>query len=359
MNEVTTYEPQSQFSPSPETARIGDVETSPPREASAIGDSATGISATGGSMAGVSVQSDSAAWLFPGLGCRYVGMGYDLIGRFATADNLISAAQSRLAFNIIEVCLEGSGRKYVPARQEAQVIYVLDCAYAAVLRERGCNPRIIAGHSLGNLAACFAAGAYDFLTGLELVTRVEDLMEELIDGRDQAMGVVIGLDDRAIRDLLQAVPGTFLANWNSPLQYVVGGFATDVDRVLRMALECGAKQAKRFITERAIHTPLMADVAARFSETLATVNWNDLRTPLVNSQTATVLRTAAEIRHFLGGFLSQPVHWQATVQAILSGWGRQFVEVGPGNLLTSMLPFIESTATARTASDVLDQKVQL
>ncbi len=305
-------------------------------------------------------SGSSAAWLFPGLGCRYVGMGYDLIGRYAVADKLIATAQSRLPYSIIEVCLEGSGRKVVPARQEAQVIYILDCAYSAVLREQGCRPRIIAGHSLGNLAAGYAAGAYDFVTGLELVTRVEDLMEELIDGRGQAMGVIIGLDEPAIRTVLQATPGTYLANWNSPLQHVVGGLASGVDQVLRLALERGAKQARRIGSERAMHTPLMDEVAIRFRETLATVNWNEPQTPFVNnSPDATVLRTAAQVRHFLGGFLSQPVHWQATIQAILRGWGSLFVEVGPGNVLTSMLPFIQSMATVQTASDVLDQKVQL
>ncbi len=339
MNDVTTYAPRSPIIPLLETVTISAVATSLPTRHS--------------------IRDHMAAWLFPGLGCRYVGMGYDLIGRFPAADLLIAIAQTRLPYNIHEVCLEGSGRKYVPARQEAQLIYLLDCAYAAVLRERGVGPRVIAGHSLGNLAAGYAAGAYDFVTGLELVTRVEDLMEELIDGRGQAMGVVIGLDEPAMRALLQRAPGTFLANWNSPLQHVVGGMSAGVDEVLRLASEQGAKQAKRFAAERAMHTPLMDEVAARFRETLATVDWNEPQVPFVNSQDATVLRTSGQIRHFLGAFLSQPVHWQATVQAILQGWGSHFVEVGPGNVLTSMLPFIASTATVCTASDVLDQKVQL
>jgi [acyl-carrier-protein] S-malonyltransferase len=348
MNDVTTHEPQSQFNSSPETARISDVATSLPAEFSG-----------GPQNSGGPSGFDSAAWLFPGLGCRYVGMGYDLIGRSPTADKLIAAAESRLPYRIHEVCLEGSGRKHVPARQEAQVIYILDCAYAAVLRERGVTPSVIAGHSLGNLAACHVSGAYDFLTGLDLVTHVEDLMEKSIDGHGHAMGVVIGLDEKTIRALLDITPDTYLANWNSPLQYVVGGAVAGVDQILRQAVAQGAKQAKRFATERAMHTPLMDDVARRFREILATVAWNEPQVPFVNSHDATVLRNAAQIRQFLGGFLSQPVHWQATIRAILHGCGSRFVEVGPGNVLTSMLPFIESTATVRTASEVLDRKVQL
>lgn len=339
MNEVTTISPVTHIEPMLETVGVGEFVTSLPLD---------------------NPESRSlTAWLFPGLGCRYVGMGYDLIGRFAVADELIATAQSRLSYSIREVCLEGSGRKIVPARQEAQVIYILDCAYAAVLREHGNRPGIIAGHSLGNLAAAYVAGAYDFVTGLDLVTRIEALMEELADGRDQAMGVVIGLDEVSIRGLLQATPGTYLANWNSPLQHVIGGSASGVDQVLHQAAGRGAKQAKRIGAGRAMHTPLMDEVQTRFREDLAAVEWNEPGVPFVNSHDATTLHSAAEIRQFLGSFLSQPVHWQLTVRAILQGWGSHFVEVGPGTVLTSMLPFIESTATVRTASDVLDQKVQL
>lgn len=306
----------------------------------------------------ISENDRAAPWLFPGLGCRYVGMGYDLIGRFPTADRMIAAAQQRLPYNIIEVCLEGSGRKHVPARQEAQVIYILSCAYAAVLREQGYTPTLIAGHSLGNLAAGYASGAYDFLTGLQLVTRVEELMEQSIDGQEQAMGVVIGLEGSSIRELLTQIPDVHLANWNSPLQYVVGGTSAGVDRVLAAAIDLRAKQAKRLASERAMHTPLMDAVAERFRISLDSIPWTTPTVPFINSYDTTTLRTAAEIGQFLGTFLSKPVHWQATVQVMLHTWGNRFVEVGPGRVLTTMLPFIDSRAAVRTASEVLDQKVQ-
>lgn len=271
MNKVTTFTPESPVVALPATARIGEHVMSAFDPQSAC--------------------DERTAWLFPGLGCRYVGMGHDLIGRHPVADQLIAAAEARLPYSISEVCLEGSGRKYVPPRQEAQVIYVLDCAYAAVLRDRGHQPAVIAGHSLGSLAAGHAAGAYDFMTGLELVTRIEDLMEESIDGHGQAMGVVIGLDEPAICKLLQDAPGTAVANWNSPLQHVLGGPATNVDHALKLALQRGAKQARRFAFERAMHTPLMESVAVRFRESLADITWNDPEVPFVDSHDASVLRT--------------------------------------------------------------------
>src|SRR5262249_51653831 len=115
----------------------------------------------------------TSPWLFPGLGCRFVGMGNDIIGRFPAADRLIAEASEYLGYDVVAVCLEGSGRKHVPARQEAQVIYAVECAYAAVLEDSGQLPAAVSGHSLGCYAAGFACGAFTFTTGLDLLTQVE------------------------------------------------------------------------------------------------------------------------------------------------------------------------------------------
>lgn len=302
---------------------------------------------------------DTASWLFPGLGCRYVGMGHDLFGHFAIADEMIATAESQLGYDLAEVCLTGSGRKHVPARQEAQVIYVLDCAYAAILSSQSCRPQIVAGHSLGSLAAAWACGAYDFTTGLQLVTHVEELMEEVIDGQGLAMGVIIGLDHETIQTYLEATPDISLANWNSPLQYVIAGPGAAVDGILAQATAQGAKQARRLVSDRAMHTPYVNEVAARFRQRLETVSWSEPQVPMANSYNASILHTAHEIRGFLGEFLAQPVLWQATIETLRKNWGSHFVEVGPGNLLGGMLPFIDRTAAINTASEILDQKAKL
>ena len=308
------------------------------------------------------VKPDStAAWLVPGLGCRHVGMGHDLFEHFVTSDRMIAEAESLLGYDLAAVCLTGSGRKHVPPRQEAQVIYVLDCAYAAVLREQGCTPSVVAGHSLGSLAAGWICGAYDFQTGLELVTHIEELMEELVDGRGLVMGVIIGLDAATIQSHLTANSAVCPANWNSPLQHVIAGPVADVDGILAAANAQGAKQARRFGFERAIHTPYVAEVAERFRVRLDAVKWSDPRVPMAVSQAAdsrhaSLLRTAAQIQTFLGDFLSRPVYWQATIEAIKNIPEDDFVEVGPGNLLSSMLPFIDRAARIHTASEILEQK---
>lgn len=298
-----------------------------------------------------------AVWLFPGLGSRYVGMGSDLFGRCAAADELIREAEGIVGYDIREVCLEGSGRKIVPSRQEAQVIYVISCAYGRALRERNHKPVAVAGHSLGNWAACHVAGLYDFRTGLELVTEVERLLEEAVPAGTQTMGVVIGLDEATVEGLCASQEGVQIANWNSPGQYIIGGASAGVDGVLAQATQLGAKRARRMPTDRALHTPLMRDVSARLRETLAGVTWSEPKTAFVSTQDSRVLNSVEEIREFLGEFLDLPVRWEAAVQGLCRQSGREFIEVGPGNVLASMFPFIDRTAQARSVSDLLEQDV--
>src|SRR5262245_39197264 len=298
----------------------------------------------------------TSSWLFPGLGCRFVGMGNDIIGRFPEADWLIAQASEHLGYDLVAVCLEGSGRKHVPTRQESQVIYTIECAYAAVLESSGFTATAVSGHSLGSLAAGFACGAYDFLTGLDLVTQIEKLQEEIVDGRGQAMGVIIGLKESDVETLLGTTSGVFLANWNSPGQYVISGDVSGVDGVLSASHERGAKQSRRLPGQRAMHTPKQREVAARFRKYLESVSFCRLRVPFVSCRDAAVLRTADELRMFFGEFLAEPVRWEATVRTLRKEWGEDFVEVGPGNVLSNMLPYIDRTASIRTASDLLEQK---
>ena len=304
-------------------------------------------------------STKTGIWLFPGLGCRYVGMGHDIIGRFPVADKLIEQAQSQLGYSIADVCLEGSGRKHVSSRHEAQVIYVIECAYAAVLEDLGFKPRAVSGHSLGTLAAACVCGGYDFLTGLKLVTQIEVLQEELVDGRGQAMGVIIGLSESVVQALVTADSEVYLANWNSPGQYVIGGTVGGVEGVLGAAMRQGAKQSKRLPGERAMHTPRMFELADRLRSHLAGLEFCTPHVPFISSQDASVVQTADQLRDFLGAFLAFPVRWDATVAALKQGWGAAFVEVGPGNVLSNMMPFIDRTARILSASDLLDQKTAL
>lgn len=299
-------------------------------------------------------NSSPTNWLFPGLGCRYVGMGHDLFNRPGATARLIQLAEDLLGYPLVPICLEGSGRKVVPARQEAQVIYVINCAYAAALGELGHNPCAVLGHSLGSWSAAWAAGVYDFQTGLELVTEVEKLLEELVDGHDLTMGAVIGLDESTLQSEMTGFPGVSVANFNSPAQFVIGGPADEVDCVLNAALARGAKQAKRLPTSRAVHTPWLEETARRLRTRLDRVTWTDPRVPFVACDGARELGTGAEVHQFFSIFLARPVRWQQSFSSLYQTNASRFLEVGPGALLKSLASFIDSSAVVCTATDVLE-----
>jgi malonyl CoA-acyl carrier protein transacylase len=281
-------------------------------------------------------------------------MGYDLIDRPGIAGTLIAQAEELLGYRLAPICLEGSGRKFVPACQEAQIIYVLSCAYAAALSERGLRPAAVLGHSLGSWAAAWTAGVYDFATGLELVTEVERLLEELVDSRELTMGAIIGLDESAVQAEVAPHPGVSVANFNSPAQFVIGGPAREVDSVLQAATARGAKQARRLPTSRAVHTPWLAEVTRRLRPRLDLAAWSDPATPFIACDSTEELGTGAEVRSFFSDFLTRPVRWESSFRSLCHSRTSQFLEVGPGTLLTSMASFIIPTAAIRTATDCLD-----
>lgn len=296
-------------------------------------------------------------WLFPGLGCRYVGMGNDILGgQYPEANRLVAEAEAFFGYDLREVCLEGSGRKFVPPEREAQAIYVVECAYAEVLAGRGYRPSLVCGHSLGNWAAAYACGAYDFLTGLELVTHIEGLLRSQVDGRGQAMGVIIGLDEGLVISLCAEEIGVWVANWNSPGQYVIGGLEGGVDRVLATAISRSARQARRLPGERALHTPCMEEVVPSVQKRLEQVNWQTPRIPLLGSHDGIPLCSASDIQRFLGDFMALPVRWEQAVRTMRCQRSEDFVEVGPATVLSKMLPYIDRDAAILTASDLLEQK---
>lgn len=298
---------------------------------------------------------DAVAWLMPGLGSRYVGMGADILGCDISVNELVVAAERFLGYDIAEVCLTGSGRKVVPNRVEAQVIYVVNCAYTEALFARGETPAVLAGHSLGTWAAAYAAGAIDFLSGLKLVTLVEDLLEKFASKDPQAMGAVIGLCEETVAEWCADRGDVFIANRNSPGQTVISGRAEAVDAVLQLAAEQGAHKAKRIAAARAMHTPLLSEVAAELREALTSYSIAEAAIPLLNCHVGGSLQGAVEIREYLSDFLRQPVNWEGAMRELIAAKVSEFREVGAGNLLGSMMSFIDGEVEVESVSDWLSR----
>ncbi len=282
------------------------------------------------------------AVIFPGQGSQFVGMGRDLFEAFAPVREMFGRASEKLGFDLAKVCFEGPEDELAQTRVTQPAIFVHSVAVFRLLAERGLEPAIAAGHSLGEYSALTAAGFVDFEEAIELVGLRGRLMQEAGDKAPGAMAAVIGLDNAVLEGLCRdsgevVVP----ANLNAPGQVVVSGSVKGVDAVLEAAQKAGARMAKKLKVSGAFHSPLMGYACAPMRERLAAADIHAGQIPLVPNVTAAVEENPETLRELLVRQIVSPVLWTASISTI-SGIGiKKFIEVGPGNVLAGLCRRIE------------------
>ncbi|MEV6960324.1 ACP S-malonyltransferase [Streptomyces sp. NPDC051207] len=286
----------------------------------------------------------TVAHLFAGQGSQRVGMGAELL---ATYPNLVRQADDALGYSVADLCLNGPAERLADTRFTQPAIYVVDAlAYLDAVRRTGVIPDVVAGHSLGEYAALFAAGAFDFRTGLEIVARRAALMADAGPG---AMAAVIGLDESTVRDVLAAEGGDVdLANLNAPDQIVVSGGAEDVRRVSK-ALAARSGTVVALPVSGAFHSRGMRPAAERLGHFLSGYVFGRLKIPVIANATAQPYADH-EIRDLLCRQLWSPVRWSDTVHHLLTLPDPDLREIGPGNVLTGLTRRIRAAREAAPAS---------
>jgi [acyl-carrier-protein] S-malonyltransferase len=294
------------------------------------------------------------AFVFPGQGSQYAGMGRDIFAKFPVARAVFDEASTALDFPISRLCFEGPEEELKLTENTQPAILTTSIAIFRVLEEKGIRPDFVAGHSLGEYSALVAAGSLRLSDAATLVRRRGRYMQEAVPIGAGAMAALFGLDLPVVMSVCErASDGQVVspANLNSPGQIVIAGNREAVERAVVLAKEAGAKRAVLLQVSAPFHCALLKPAEHRLTVDLDRCPFMDLRYSLVTNVDAAIIRTSSEARAALKRQVSRPVRWQEIIRRLLDEGVRMFVEVGPGKVLLGLIRSIDRSVTMLSAED--------
>ncbi len=293
------------------------------------------------------------AFVFPGQGSQFVGMGKDLYERYPEARDVYDEGDRILGFALSSLCFEGPEEELRLTSNTQPALFTTSIACLRLLEKEGIRPDVTAGHSIGEYAALVAAGAISFEDGLRLVRHRGRLMQSAGADNPGTMAAIIGLSAEQVRDLCENAEGIVdVANYNSPGQVVISGEVVAVESVSEKAKEAGAKRVMPLNVSGAFHSRLMQPTADQLAEELARTAFTDARVPVVGNVTADYVRSADEIRDALGKQIAGSVRWDESISRMVADGVGVFVEVGPGKVLAGLIKRISDSVQVRNVGDV-------
>ena len=280
------------------------------------------------------------AFIFPGQGSQFPGMGQTLAAQFAVARETFEQADASVGFALSKLCFEGPAESLQLTENTQPALLTVSVAAYRVLAEQGMKADFVAGHSLGEYSALVAAGSLDFSDAVRLVRQRGQYMQEAVPPGVGAMAALLKLPEGKLEGILtEAAQGEVVsaANLNSPDQIVIAGNAAAVARAAELAKAAGAKRAVMLPVSAPFHCSLMKPAQERLAANLNAVTFRDLAIPLVNNWQARVIQSGAEAREGLYQQVPNPVRWAESIGMLAAQGVTKFIEVGAGGVLTGLL----------------------
>jgi len=295
------------------------------------------------------------AFIFPGQGAQYVGMGKQLAEEFKSADAIFDQANEALGFDVKKMIFESDDETLKVTENTQPAILTTSIACLQALLEKGIKADVTAGLSLGEYSAHVAAGTISFADAVALVRKRGKYMQEAVPLGVGTMAAVLGLDGAAVVECCKAASDVGVvepANFNCPGQLVVAGEVKAVEKVVELCKEKGAKRSMLLPVSAPFHCSLLKPAGDMLSKELEKVNVNDMQIPVVTNVTAEYLKDASKVKELLVRQVSSPVLWENSVIAMLNDGVDTFIEIGPGKVLSGFIKKISKEARTFNVEDI-------
>lgn len=290
------------------------------------------------------------AYVFPGQGAQYIGMGADLYENSAKAKELFKKANSILKFKITDVMFDGTEDDLKQTNITQPAIFLHSVILARVLGD-DFNPDMVAGHSLGEFSALVANKTLSFEDGLKLVAKRASAMQKACELEPSTMAAIIGLDDEVVEKICDGIKNVVVpANYNCPGQLVISGSISGVEEAVEELSAAGARRAMVLKVGGAFHSPLMEPAAVELAEAINSTKFQKGICPIYQNVTGQSVVDPEIIKKNLIAQLTSPVRWTRTTQNMLADGAKKVIEVGPGNVLQGLFKKVDRKIATESAS---------